>query len=102
MPLILVVSGVYMFSHGTWLLTLVVTSLSIYGTNQQGFERSLSHGISLKKFGTQCDKNGFSCRGQLAAQGHKSPRQSKTNILVSWPHLDDQVEAFQVWVFQEY
>ena len=38
----------------------------------------------------------FLCRNQLVAPGHKSPRESKTVIQVSWPHLDDHVEAFQV------
>ena len=38
------------------------------------------------------------CRGQLAVPGHKSPRKSKNVIHTSWPHLDDQVEAFQVGV----
>ena len=38
----------------------------------------------------------FLCRGQLAVPGHKSSRESKNVVYISWPHLDDQVEAYQV------
>ena len=40
----------------------------------------------------------FLCRGHIAVQGHKCWRQSKSFVYINWPHLDDQVEAFQVGV----
>ena len=41
------------------------------------------------------------CRGQLAVPGQKCWRQSKHFVHISCPHLDDQVEAFQVVVLPE-
>ena len=69
-----------------------------YGTNQRGWERSQFDVFFLQMFGTSVGPEWSLGRGQLAVPGHKSPRQSKNVIHTSWPHLDDQVEAFQVGV----
>ena len=49
-----------------------------------------------------CAKIGFNLEAGLATQGHKKLGMSKPVIQISWPHLEDQVEAFQVGVFHEY
>ena len=46
-------------------------------------------------------KNGFSVEAGLATPGHKSSREYKTVIQISWPHLDDQVEYSKNIEFQD-
>ena len=83
------------FLHWTY-NCFVFTKYTGYGINKPGWGRSWIHVIITKFSAPQCHLNVFLvCRGQLAGTCHKSPRESK-NVHISWPHLDDQVEAFQV------
>ena len=54
------------------------------------------HNFSM--FSTSVGPEWSMCRGQLGVPGHKRPWESKNVIHMSRPHLDPQVEEFQIGV----
>ena len=83
------------------LMQVIKTKLVSYGTNEPGWERYLYHGVFLKCSSLCVTKMVLLLRLACCSRSQK-PVQSKTVVQISQPHLDDQVEAFQVGVFQEY
>ena len=54
--------------------------------------------IILKFSALRYSQNNLFCRGHLVVPGHECLQQSKKVVCISCPHLDPQVEAFQVGV----
>ena len=76
--------------------TLNTVHIKLYAaqiSKDWGHLQSMSY---FKIFSTLISPEWLLCRGQPAVTGHKSPMESKNAVHISWPHLDDQVEAFQV------